>query len=80
MINAIGNGTPQVQMPETAAKAQVEAKPVEAKPVEIHKSEAPTVEISLSAQAKLLKSQGSSISMIASQLGIDEKTVTQYVG
>jgi DNA-binding NarL/FixJ family response regulator len=38
-----------------------------------------TVKVSISAQARLLKRQGYSIAQIASQLGMDAKTVNTYL-
>ncbi len=39
-----------------------------------------TVELSDSAQARLLKTQGYSVSMIALKLGVDVSTINQYLG
>ena len=82
MINAIvGNGLPEmastkaadVALPKEAVAASDKAR------VQTKSRAADSVDISVAAQAKLLKSQGQSINAIASQLGLDVKTVTSYL-
>ncbi len=84
MISITSNGPVADSQPVKPA-VDVQATPV-AVPIQTPKEQpaikasvADSVELSTVAQAKLLKQQGQTLSAIASQLGLDLKTVTSYV-
>lgn len=86
-IDAIGNQANYSGASAEAAKSRAAAsatRQVETRRGEPQKKVDATpagddIKVSMSAQVKLLKSQGLTVSMIASQLGLDSETITQYI-
>jgi len=78
MINPISSNNAAVNKitaEQALAKAPVQAEATQAR---IDAPNADVVEISHSAQAKVLKQEGLTIPQIAIKLGLDVKTVTTY--
>lgn len=72
---AVSQAVPQTQArPQAQAQEQAPAQPVS------ERAYAVTVEISSSAQAKLLYSQGQNVALIAKSLGLDLATINLWLG
>jgi hypothetical protein len=82
MVDPISSNNPMVSK-QVAAADQAPVKPPakpESAPFKVDVPKTDVVELSLSAQAKLLKQQGMSIAQIAIQLGLDVETVSGFFG
>jgi hypothetical protein len=80
MIDSISSNNPIARNP-IAAPDQTAPKPpttLEDIPVKTDASKGDVVQLSDSAQAKLLKQHGLDIAQIAIKLGLDEKTVSTF--
>ena len=77
MITPISSSSSSVKI---AAAGQAPAKqPSKPEPIQVKKEASDVVELSIPAQAKLLKQRGMSIPEIALELKLDVKTVTGYL-
>lgn len=80
-VSSIGQPQSALLQPNQTAQARSTAAPEESvEKSATAKSEGDTVKLSLAAQVRLLKRQGENISQIASQMGMDVKTVNSYLG
>jgi hypothetical protein len=77
MIDSISSNNPIASPMARNPIAAADQTP--ANPVKLPAPNADVVQLSNSAQAKLLKQQGFDIAQIAIELGLDEKTVTSYL-
>ena len=82
MIESVVQSQQELPLPQSqkAAQPRVE-KPAKALSVEPEQTfrQAVTVEISNSAQARLLQTQGYSVPEISFKLGLDEQTINSYL-
>jgi DNA-binding NarL/FixJ family response regulator len=80
MVNPISSNSAALNGNIAAEQARLEsAEKPEAAPAQAIVAKADVVELSNSAQAKLLKQEGLNVSEIAIKLGLDVKTVSSYL-
>jgi hypothetical protein len=79
-VSSIGQSQSALLAPSQTAQAKGATAPEESVDKSATaKSDGDTVKLSLPARVRLLKRQGENISQIASQLGLDVKTVSSYI-